>query len=522
MRHGSLIPALVFTVATLAGCPGGDGAIGDPCSSHSDCSGQLQCVGSVCVPRCERAPDCGDGYRCDDDGLCQAATGQTGDTCTSEVDCVAGLSCQISGTDLGDDGYLLASCVGENGGRPAGAECSTHFECRNGTCDLGHCIDLCANDRDCGTGTLCTQIPRRIGVEKQQARYRGCLQAHGSVRWSIPIHSANEEVELPVPASARSVSVLFSVDDPKQAVGATTLYPPNLECPPGSSLPCDVLSEFDYYQNPWARHRLEYGESVLAMPIEPSPAAQLRTGVYRMRVQSKRPGTLCPPLEPPPCLVQGSATPSITSVVKVDDAAILDLHFYFLNLDDHPCGSAFGGKLDATTAQNATFFGQFLGEIKNIIGNAVYFELGNVTYQDLRDHPDLDGLDVDNASSLLALGGHATGINVFFVRTLSPIGLQAIGPNPGPAGLAGTHRSGIVIGVDTLCYRSWRQLARLTSHEIARYMGLFDNVGIESEHVDPIPDTDMSSSNLMFYSELGGTFLSEGQKQILRRSAVLR
>ena len=54
------------------------------------------------------------------------------------------------------------------------------------------------------------------------------------------------------------------------------------------------------------------------------------------------------------------------------------------------------------------------------------------------------------------------------------------------------------------------------------YVG-FSNVGLEPNQLDPIPDTDVSTTNLMFYSELGGgTFLSEGQKQILRRSAVLR
>jgi hypothetical protein len=53
-------------------------------------------------------------------------------------------------------------------------------------------------------------------------------------------------------------------------------------------------------------------------------------------------------------------------------------------------------------------------------------------------------------------------------------------------------------------------------------MGLYNNVGIEPAQVDPIPDTDSSSTNLMFYSERGGNVLSDGQKQILRRSAVLR
>lgn len=512
MRHGSLIGALVFA---LAGCPGGNGAIGEHCSSHGDCRAQLQCVESVCVPRCDRAPECGDGYRCDEDGLCQVATGREGDTCRSEVDCSAGLACQLDGTEVADDGFLQGSCGPENAGRPAGAECVDSGQCRNGTCELGHCIDLCAEDRDCATGSICTQIPRRIDLtstEAPQAKYRGCLQAHGAIRWSIPISSASQEVDVPVPASARSLSMLFTVDDPNQFVGATSLHAPGVTG--------DVIKGFDYYTNPYVRHRVEPGESVLAMPISPAPSAQLRAGVYTMTVKSQR-ASVCMPLQQPPCYVQGTATPTATAVMKVDDAAILDLHFYFLNLDDHPCASAFGGKLDATTAQNASYFQAYLTEIKNVIGNAVYFDIGNVTYEDLRDHADLDGLDVSNATSLLSLGAHASGINIFFVRTLSPIGLQAVGPNPGPAGLGGTRRSGIAIGVDTLCYRSWQELARISAREIGRYMGLYDNVGIDGEH-DPIPDSDAEITNLMFYSELGGTFLSEGQKQILRRSAVLR
>jgi hypothetical protein len=119
---------------------------------------------------------------------------------------------------------------------------------------------------------------------------------------------------------------------------------------------------------------------------------------------------------------------------------------------------------------------------------------------------------------------------VFFVRTLSPVGLQAIGPAPGPAGLAGTRGSGVVIGVDTLCYRDWQHLARLSAHELARYMGLYDNVEIDDMpattppvlHRDPISDTDTSTDNLMFYSELGGSSLTAGQRDILTRSPVLR
>ena len=104
---------------------------------------------------------------------------------------------------------------------------------------------------------------------------------------------------------------------------------------------------------------------------------------------------------------------------------------------------------------------------------------------------------------VLKLGKYATGINVFFVRSLSPAGIQAYAPNPGPAGVAGSRQSGIVIGLDTLCYRSWDQLARLTTHELARYMGLYHNVELATTtHPawrDQIDDSNDDKANVMAY-----------------------
>ena len=89
----------------------------------------------------------------------------------------------------------------------------------------------------------------------------------------------------------------------------------------------------------------------------------------------------------------------------------------------------------------------------------------------------------------------------------------------------------IVIGLDTLCFRSWQQLARLTAHEIARYMGLSHNIELATDDMgmpyhDLIGDTpesgDETTNNLMFFSELGGTDISPGQRDILTRSGVLR
>src|SRR5262252_5711371 len=142
MRRSSLICLLI------AACQG-SGGIGDHCGGNGDCAGSLQCVDSTCVPRCQRAPECGDGYSCTTDGLCQAATGQLGDVCVSETDCAAGLACELDSNTPDPAGHLHSSCVSVSPGAPAGGECAGDLDCRDGTCALGHCVDLCATTRDC-------------------------------------------------------------------------------------------------------------------------------------------------------------------------------------------------------------------------------------------------------------------------------------------------------------------------------------------------------------------------------------
>lgn len=249
--------------------------------------------------------------------------------------------------------------------------------------------------------------------------------------------------------------------------------------------------------------------SVLALPSTSSASLET-SGTYNVEVRSFHvDGSKGPP-------------PSVTAVVRFGPATQLDLHFHFLDLAEHPCSAAFSdGALDSRSAQtDASFQQDFLGALRSIFKESGAITLGEISYEDVA-RPDLDGLEITHAGELLALGSHAQGINVFFVRNLSPVGVQAFGPGPGPAGLGGTARSGIIVGADSLCFRSWRQLARLTAHEIARYMGLYRNIDIGGQR-DGIEDSDESSANLMFYSELGGSLLSPGQREILRRSPVLR
>ena len=496
----------------LVGCADGAGSLGDRCSSSADCGGPLQCVADVCVPLCSRAPDCGDGYACDANGICQIATGQAGNACTSQVDCAAGLACELDGSAMGSSGLLLASCEPAQPGAPPGDTCGSDADCRDGTCALGHCVSLCDVTRDCPASTSCTLIPR-VDAPANGAMFSGCLQSAGVIQWTIPVNAPTQTVLLASPASAVELAVTFQVDDPDEEVGAVSLVSPS--CATMPTLPsCDVtlISPSATYAANYVRHEPALGESVMLIPSE--PANYLEYGAYSMQVSSLRPiGS--DSFEP------GTATPQVTVVAKLDTSAQLDLHFHFLNFTDHPCSDAFGGSLNASVAQTATFFqSYFVGSLKTVFAHGGV-ALGTLTYDDILDHPELDGLDVGAVGSLLELGTYSSGVNVFFVRTLSPSGLQAFGPtpNPGPAGLAGTAQSGIVIGLDTLCYRSWTQVARIAAYELAHYMGLFDDVD-PNNTPDPL-GTGSSTDNLMFYSELGGTDLTPDQRNILERSAVM-
>jgi hypothetical protein len=335
--------------------------------------------------------------------------------------------------------------------------------------------------------------------------------------------SPSAEILLPVPAGASSAELVMSVDDPGQKVGAArvldptgfTLFEPCVPAPHTSS--CTPTQARDQYFANAVRHLPGFGQSVLLLPSSPRPGLQ-QPGAYRVQVASFWPDGQ-----------NASAVPRVRAVVQIGTGDTLPLHFFFLNLDDHPCAAMTGGAtLDAAHARAGSFFqDKFVTTLHSVFGR-IGILADMTSYDDIRDRPDLDGPDVADVGALLQLGRYATGINVFFVRSLSPIGVQAFAPNPGPAGVGSTSQSGIVIALDTLCYRAWEDAARMVAHQIARYMGLYHNVEIDVDvHPtwrDPLDDDDSGdpTDNLMYFSEHLGTTLSAGQRELLIKSAVLQ
>jgi len=431
--------------------------------------------------------------------------GMLNEVCSREVDCSAGLACHLDAKDVDGDGLLTATCALDHGGGVLDSPCATDESCRNGTCALGRCVDLCAVDTDCPAGHVCSTIPRVDAAKNNLVpRFMGCLPDHGSIMWSLPISAPVADVWLPVPGQAKSIAVVMSVADATQKVGATRLLDPF-----GTVLYTAPDTVDEYYSNP-VRTQPEPGLSVVMMPT--SPSLPLMAGAYRMSVGSFRPNG-----QP------ASDTPHATVIAKLDPGTILDVHFYFLDLAQHPCAAAFdGGLLDASSApQSQQFQQKFVGNLRNILGRAGIV-LGTMTYDDLANHADLDGLDAADVGALLSLSTRPGGVNVFFVRTLSPAGMLAqIARTPGVPGLPGTAASGVAVSIDSLCYTDWTALGRVTAHALARHLGLFRNIEPDG-HRDPIADSDDSPDNLLYFGAYGGTDLSPGQQQILRLSPVLR
>jgi hypothetical protein len=495
-----------FVLTLLSGCPSSGHSIGETCDNTGDCRSDLQCLKNHCTPLCQSHLACGDGYTCND-GFCIETISNIGDLCSHELECGTGQACKLDPLDIDDDGQLAASCQSDQQGATTGTACTSDDDCRNYNCALGRCTELCTSNDDCPEELACMTIPRLL--DNSAPTFRGCLQSTGTLHFDIPVSTPHAQIRVPVPSNAISFAMVSRVDDDMQLVGAA-----RVESPSGDLLYATPFSPEQFYQNP-LRHQPTHAISTLIVPN--TPLIDLETGAYIVEVGSffEAGGT-------------GTAIPTVTIIYKLGPATILDLHLRFLNLIDHPCSETLEGTLDAEAAQEPGDFQDiYLFELHRIFHDSGLV-IGDISYEDLPNQPHLDGINTSNLATLLRLSSDDQGITIYFVRSINPTGIIALaGGNPGPPEMTRTADSGIVVSIDTLCYRSWAVVAHATAHEIGRYLGLFRNrepEGTEPEGAgDPIPDSDLTENNLMYFGEeTDGITLSNGQQEILKLYPGLR
>jgi hypothetical protein len=511
----------VIVLFGVGACGGGAG-IGEHCDSLSECASHLQCVNHTCVPRCDRHADCGDGHVCRDDGICEVVVSEIDDYCEREIDCGPGHYCRLDDTDPEQDGVLAGSCQEEQSGGVLDAECTgatqadADAQCRQGTCALGRCVFMCVDqqpplvDTDCPAQHVCSSIPRQLApLPAPVPSFFGCLPDRGDIVYRIPTDQSFESIMLPVPGIARSFALVMSVGDSDERIGAVAVRSPSGEV----LYPAPPTTREEYFANP-VRHEPQPGIATLLMPQRPpSMLTPFEKGAYFVDVWS----------------FGEEEIPQVEVVYKLDEAVHLDLHLYFLDLTTHPCPrlDSIAGDEDqfaADFAASPDFQDEYLGELDSIFSSAgLILDLSEATYTDITGRGDLDGLDESRLDDLLALSSHEAGVHVFFVRSISPAGIEGlVGGPPVPPGRPGTRSSGVAIATDTLCYADWKYLARTTAHEIARALGLQRSVEPDG-YEDQIGDSTYETNNLMYFSDRGDEVLelSAGQKAVLRLNPVL-
>ena len=492
---GAALPQLLILIG-VAACSGADRGEGEPCSSSGECGADLQCLEGVCRPDCENHIDCGDGYRCEEGGQCVLVESLVGDPCGREIDCGPGQTCALEESDRDGDGFLAGTCQPQGDGEPIASACEVDGDCQSELCSLGLCSQLCGQANDCPPGLTCAVVPRLL--EGSAPRFSSCLPSSGVVVDEIPLSESPATLRIPVPSTAQSFTLITEVDDDAQLVGVTRLVAPD-----GRVLYVLPETVDDFYDNP-IRYQASFGVST--MLVSNTPDVDLQVGVYQAEV-----GSILELGGP------GTSVPRAAVQYKLDNGATLDLHFVFLDLGDHPCARYFEqGELDAAVANSSAQFQSFVGEIDSIMRPAG-IRLGDVTYRNILGRGDLDSIRRERLGDLLELATEPTGISVFLVRSMEPVGIMSlVGGQPGPPRTPGTRASGIAVSMDTLCYRDWHVLARITAHSLARQMGLYYNRAPDGAS-DTISDSGESSDNLMFFTDFGGLQLSEGQKSVLRR-----
>jgi hypothetical protein len=483
----------------LIACTGGGAAVGERCDTVSDCASGLQCLDGQCMPRCLHHIECGDGFVCET-GQCQRVDAGEDTPCDSELDCGPGLTCRLRQQLASPPGI----CQRHTTAGVPGAACDSDFDCRGGACMIGHCLDLCAESSECPPRWTCAAVPRVTDDDLTLlGNFNACLPSSGTLTYEIDLDENVQEptVMVAVPSSAVAISVVMEVGDPFQRIGAT-----RVEAPDGRQIYELPLERETFFRNR-LRHEPRAGVSSFKIPSRPDEPLQAGAYQVSLGVFSDDGG------EP-------SVVRRMRVVEKLGLGAALDLHLYFTDLEGHPCADAIGSVVDAASAQASTEFQtQFVAELRTILSRA--FASGATTYDDIDGHPELAGLQKTRSGELFELNTYEHGVAIFFVRAISPAGMQIIvGGTPG-APLPATRGSGVAVSIEAMCYRDWRTLARQTAHAVARQLGLFRNVEPEGG-VDPIEDSPATIDNLMHFSEFGGTTLTPGQVEILRASPAVQ
>jgi len=515
------------------------------CSTNDDCGGDLRCQDGKCVAPCKTDGDCLPGFTCDTAaGNCKPKPGKPmGEPCGADKDCATGyclpghkicsVKCTSSkqcpsayacGPDIydkdfnGTDDSVVTACVPAKGSKIAGEACAKDADCASEHCYYGLCMEGCAVDSDCAASQQCVTV--NLLLKGAVPHYNGCLPRVATTDYTIGTFTGiTAPMGFDVPPTAASVIIATQVPSLTEmgVVGQLT-------DPKGSILTGSAKDICGYYSEP---NRYHYDVQYSSLYVPNAPTVSLQPGIYTYSV--------------------GATQPSLPVTVKLKmkigkaQKGTLNINWYFANLS----GTCIpGATLNAQSAPSHAWFNKIRNNLGSILTQAG-LKLGSHTYHDVKDSA-LDVIDLPDTGVGVELqklfaksqGQQGSSVNAFFVRNIKGGGfmggivLGIAGGIPGPAGDHGTVHSGLAMSMQTACFEQYGyNPAHTLAHEFGHYFGLSHNLenttvpGFQDNKVicpcpcganmvcvsqtsgtkwcrgmDPIPDTDTSVDNLMYFA----------------------
>ncbi|MBW2735351.1 MAG: hypothetical protein JRH20_23450 [Deltaproteobacteria bacterium] len=551
---------------------GEDGRCEGLCKTHADCTPN-RCQDGLCVPPCQHDDECLPGFGCDTaTGECgpkagklmgeacsqpgattECATGYCLPTrricsilCQGSSECPSDYACGLEKIDTTVNGKFddaAAACVPHVGGGVAGATCAADGDCASGHCYNGWCMEGCANDTFCATSHQC--VGTKLILDAALVGYKGCLPRQGSAAFTLGTLSTAEYYGFDVPENATSI-VLTTESAAKDEITLVS----TLTDPDGKTL-FEIPEICDYYSQP---NRYLYSNQISTMQVPNTSNVTLKPGIYTYTMATSSEPAL-------------DVTVKLYTQLGVKARGTLNINWAFVNLANHPCIS---GTLSAASAPNHSWFTRQRTALVSILQRA-NLQIGSETFFDV-NAPSLSVLDIGADStetgSLFEYSASrpAGSLTFFFVRSIEDSlggGGQTLGISggiPGPP-VVGKVNSGIAVSMQTACYEQYGYNPGHTmAHEIGHFLGLFHNVesdfnpGFDQETnevtcpcpcgdnlvcqsgwggaqwcrgVDHLPDTDGSSSNLMFWAaestqDFEGNELSAGQVRVMLDNPLVK
>lgn len=453
------------------GCPSG-------CPAGSNCSDTGQ-FGTFCAPECTSDTECREGYGCRREGrrgetprrMCTPIRGlPDGEACAERADCQGGF------------------CLPWPGGYCTTTRCQTSDDCSNlGVADnvcLGDggfnlCVRRCAQASDCREGYLCTDIGggELVCLEDPARPFDEAVFAPNelNIQCGIPVEDGRATIPYEIADNTTSYMITPMSRDGQPIEPWRILLPDATEMNfVLERLIFTVPASFFASMNP------------TLVPAGPSFTNMLAAGSNQY--------------------VLGAEGEEICYYVleKQAPGAVLDLNVYLV---DVPGVSA------ATAATHPDFIAVF-DEVRRIY-EQIGITLGEIRFRDiggdaatrfgvLRSDAEVGELvklstpPGDDLASLLS-------VNVFFVGEFAMRGVIGISSGlPGPAGLHGTHGSGVVFTAEYMGAPVDDALgtttdgnaytALLLAHEVGHWLGLFHTTEQGGQMHDPLADTPQCSS----------------------------